>query len=381
MTRAWKITTAILFTLILGLLPSSCGDDDCPVCPPGEPVVKPYKGWLYYAETSSSVPYDVYVIDMETDSIVDSIDLPGYASGGIDVSSDGRYLAVSGAEIESVGVRCYLYDAQTREFIRELPDRIVPHFDVVNGYLLGIYFNGEKLVFRLLRYPSFEPVYDDDTLAYGWRRLDTKHHLVYGTGPREKRYNMFAYDYVQRVLSEVPITDTYGDTVQVFDFCLNRAGTRLYFVALSKYDPFSASLVGAYDLVANQTLWLRNVVGKDGGVALSADETELYTNDPGIPGMTFDWGVVMVLDAATGVTLHTYSMYGIDPNPFQSVAVDEYAFSPAGDKLYMAGGATVDRDNSTVIVVDVRKREIIKFMTPDFHRAIAKMVIGPKLDP
>ncbi len=38
-------------------------------------MVQPYKGWLYYVELIGQT-YDVYVVDMETDSIVDSIDVP-----------------------------------------------------------------------------------------------------------------------------------------------------------------------------------------------------------------------------------------------------------------------------------------------------------------
>ncbi|MBK7092277.1 MAG: hypothetical protein IPH59_11265 [bacterium] len=258
--------------------------------------------------------YDVDVVDMETDSIVDSIDVPDEPTGFLDVSSDGQYLAVTSSPLEDIGVHCYLYDAQTREFIRELPDRMVPFFDLTNNLVVGNVpvENGEYRGLRVLSYPSFSLVYEDLALAdFSVYEMDTPRHKAYGsTGSR-----IYSYDYIDRVLTPHPIIDAiYGHEVTVKHFCLNPAGTRIYFKAGVGGTPEYA-IIGAFDLTSNQLDWYKILRGPWSGVGVSPDDREVYASEYG-PRSQDNFGMLFVLDAQTGAQLHAYSTYGYDENRF-----------------------------------------------------------------
>ena len=66
MSRQLTKLTSIYFALLILVLVAGCSDDDCPTCPKDE-TVETYKGFLYYVELNPQL-YDVYVVDMETDS-------------------------------------------------------------------------------------------------------------------------------------------------------------------------------------------------------------------------------------------------------------------------------------------------------------------------
>ncbi len=374
MSRQLTKLTSIYLALLILVLVGGCSDDDCPTCPKDE-TVETYKGFLYYVELNPQL-YDVYVVDMETDSIVDSIDVPDEPTGFLDVSSDGQYLAVTSSPLEDIGVHCYLYDAQTREFIRELPDRMVPFFDLTNNLVVGNVpvENGEYRGLRVLSYPSFSLVYEDLALAdYGVLEMDSPRHKVYGTtGSR-----IFSYDYIERVFTLHPIKDAvYGRELTVFQFCLNPAGTRIYFKAGVGGSP-QYEIVGAFDLTTSQLDWYKVIRGPWSGIGVSPDDREVYANEYGLRSQD-NLGVLFVLDAQTGAQLHAYSTYGYAENRYEPLALDQPVFSPAGDKLYIGGGS-LGTGGGTLALFDPHKRELVKFITPDFQRAIGRMAIGPKL--
>lgn len=374
MSRQLTKLTSIYFALLILVLVGGCSDDDCPTCPKDE-TVETYKGFLYYVELNPQL-YDVYVVDMETDSIVDSIDVPDEPTGFLDVSSDGQYLAVTSSPLEDIGVHCYLYDAQTREFIRELPDRMVPFFDLTNNLVVGNvpFENGEYGGVRILSYPSFSMVYEDKTVGvFGVTLIDIPRHKVYGTtGSR-----IYSYDYIDRVFTPHPIIDAiYGHEVTVKEFCLNPAGTRIYFKAGVGGTPEYA-IIGAFDLTSNQLDWYKILRGPWSGVGVSPDDREVYASEYG-PRSQDNFGMLFVLDAQTGAQLHAYSTYGYDENRYLPLAADQPIFSPTGDKIYIGGG-WLGTGGGTLALFDPHKRELVKFITPDFQRAIGRMAIGPKL--
>ncbi len=379
-----QLITAIMLMCGLAALIAGCSED-CPTCPT-ETKVEPYKGWLYYVELNPQL-YDVYVVDMETDSIVDSIDVPTEPTGFLDVSEDGRYLAVTASPLEDIGVHCYLYDAQTREYIGELSDRMGPFFDLTNNLVVGNVpvENGEYGGVRVLSYPSLSLVHEDQIpgIAYGVEVIDPPRHTAYGAISRRdggKSNQLYSYDYVDREFTHYPIIDQiYEDTAGVFRMCLNSAGTRVFFraaVAISFTERYE--FVGAYDLPSRTLIWQKQVRGAWGGIGISPDDQELYVHEVGyIPD--FLTGVIFVLDPNTGAQLHAYSSFGWLDNQYQPIGAEEPIFSPTGDKLYVGGGS-LGQGAGMLALFDPRERELVKFITPDFHRAIGRMAIGPKLE-
>ncbi len=184
------------------------------------------------------------------------------------------------------------------------------------------------------------------------------------------------YDYIDRVFTEHPIIDDiYGHEVMMKHFCLNPTGTRIYFKAGVGGSP-EYEMIGAFDLTTNQLDWYKLLRGPCGGIEVSPDDREVYANEVGERGLNF--GVLFVLDAQTGAQLHAYSSYGYDENRLSATRYDQAVFTPAGDKLYVGGGA-LHTGGGMLALFDPKERELIKFITPDFHRSIHWMAIGPKL--
>lgn len=380
-----QLITAILLTCGLAALIAGCSED-CPTCPT-ETKVEPYRGWLYYVDANLEF-YDLYVIDMESDSIVDSIDVPGRATGGMDVSADGRYLAVV-AEEEAlpdddslvVHLHTYVYDAQTREFIRELPYDVAPYFDVKHNRMIGMgrYLSGSY--FSVHAYPSLELISVDTVDGVHGRTLDADRNLIYadGLGGTPYRYRFFAYDLTNHQLRKIPIIEADGDSVQVFEHCLNRAGTRLYFKGMTKpieEFPFLA----CFDLVGNNLVWEYRTIGGWGGVTLSGDETEVWMTDPGIMPDGFEPGTVYIVDSQSGGYLQGISLWGYHPNAFRPLSGAKMIFSPAADKVYLGTGTYAPRGTGSVLVAGRTTRDILKVISPDLDRAVMNMRIGPKLE-
>ena len=375
MSRQLSKLTSICLALLILVLVGGCSDDDCPTCPKDE-AVKPYKGFLYYVELNPQL-YDVYVVEMETDSIVDSIDVPDEPTGFLDVSSDGQYLAVTSSPLEDIGVHCYLYDAQTREFIRELPDRMVPFFDVTHNLVVGnVPFENDAYGgVRILSYPSFSLVYEDTTLSgFGTDLIDAPHHKIYGRSDSR----IHSYDYINRTFTSHPIIDQiYGHECTIKQFCLNPAGTKIYFKAGVGGSP-EYEMIGAFDLAASQLLWYKIIRGPWGGIAVSPDDREIYADEVG-SSHGINPGVLFVIDSQTGVQLQAFSLAGhSSTNPHFLIAAESFIYSPTGEKLYIGGGSLA-RGGGMLATFDPIEREWIKFITPDFNRGVGhRMVIGPK---
>jgi hypothetical protein len=367
---------------------------DCPTCPNDKPV-EHYKGWFYYTQDRSDSFYGVYKIDMETDSVVDSINHedPELWPLGMDVSGDGRFLAIHYSTALASEFVLRVFDAQTLTLIRDLPGHHAPdrqtalQFDTENNLLLEMNETPHSNYLRLLRLPTFELIQEDTIFNLFPRYFDVARHVFYANAHQHdceectQRYpsGLYSYDYLNRKLEYVQPLHPNGDTLWFSSGCVNRAGNILYFRAGYASAPiWGTTSLAAYDLTNRQMLWIYPNMSEVGGTALSPDEKEVWMTDQGPPGFINNSGTIYVLDAATGTYLQGMSMYGYSWNPLVALSGGHLIFSPTGEKAYVNGGYANDRWVGSILVVDAKQKKITKILSPDLKRRPIVLRIGPK---
>jgi DNA-binding beta-propeller fold protein YncE len=378
-----------LFLFVLLLLAAGFGcSDDCPTCPKEEER-KPYRGWLYYTESHSGL-YSLYKVDLETDSIVDSMKHEDGALYTISaaVSSDGRYLAVWYSDVMSTRGSTRLYNAQTLGLVGELPEAISAYFDTEDQWLVGLDSYGTGYRISRLSLPSLTAISADSVANFRPKIIDPSRNLLYGVADQfgfasvVYPWGFYSYNYVTQELKSLPLLWSATDTIKdVYTFSLSSNGGILYFTGA---EPARAtvwgSIAGAFDLNSRTLLWYYPLVTSTGGIAVSPDGKEVWVTDPGPPGFEWNSGTIFILDAATGRYLQGISMFGYlpDSNPYYPLPGRGIAFAPTGDRAYVQARHTFTNPYGTVVVVDTKKRAIVKLLRPDMHSGPGKLLICPK---
>ncbi len=343
--------TALL--LLVALMAAGCSKD-CPTCPT-DPVVQHYKGWLYYSEFNIALS-NVYKIDMESDSVVDSItEAKSFGdAAGLEVTGDGRYLIVDYNPVDFANARTRVYDAQTLQFVTELPRYFLPVIDNQRGLALGNSMQGELYIMNL---PSFAVERIDTIVGFYGLWVDEARHLLYGNGDRSLGFDYYSYDYLDRKLELLPMHLVPGDTIQPIGSCIDFTRNRLYFKCLRWFNDLGRSFVMGYDLNSRSVIWAYPTLGRFGGIAVSPDGSEVWMTDPGIPGWDWDSGTIYVFDAASGAYRQGISLFGYGPNPLVPLAGSDIIFSPTGEKAYVATGRMAGRMPGSVLVVDTNLKK------------------------
>ncbi|MCX6831174.1 MAG: hypothetical protein NT028_03455 [candidate division Zixibacteria bacterium] len=304
-----------LFVFLLLAVGFGCSKD-CPTCPKVEET-KHYRGWLYYTE-SSPILYSLYKVDMETDSIVDSMKHEDNElhAGSAAVSSDGRYLAVWFSDTYATRGSTRLYNAQTLGLIGELSQPLGLFFDAEDHWLLGLNGTVAGNLIKQLSLPELTTLSVDTVHNFRPMIIDRIRNLLYGvadqggSAPVVYPRGFYSYNYVSHELKSLPIlwspTDTIKDVLTPY---LSSNGEILYFTG---DEPAGAtvwgSIAGAYDLHSRTLLWYYPLVTPVGGIAVSPDGKEVWVTDPGPPGYDWNSGTIYILDAATGRYLQGISM-------------------------------------------------------------------------
>jgi hypothetical protein len=380
--RLTALLATLIAAMICGLLVNSCSKD-CPTCPTDKPV-EHYKGWLYYVDHSPSF-HELCKIDMETDSLVDSVvhDDVTMEPGGPAVSSDGKYLAIWYSMGESSPRVLRLYDAQTLALIKEVQGLNGFAFDTDNGWLLAA---ASGCIYRL-SLPDLAVLAVDTIHNFLPTIIDAKRHLIYGNAsetmsvPVVYHRGFYSYDYVKHQMQLIPILWSPNDTCDMNTPCLSQDGNTLYFIG---GEPVHATIFGsvaaAFDLRTRTLLWHYPLVGASGGIDVSPDGKEVWLTDPGAPGYDWDSGTIFVLDAVSGRFIQGISMYGYQPdnNPYFCLPGRQVLFSPTGEKVYVCTDITMTNPYGTVVVVDANKRTITKLLRPDMHSEPMSLCLGPK---
>jgi WD40 repeat protein len=359
-----------MVSLLAGLamfLASCC--EDCPTCPNGP---EPYKGWLYAVDYWHGW---VYQIDIETDSLVDSVchELGTYDAGAIDVSQDGRYLAV--VYRNALGhAFTRIYDAQTLEVIIDLDDYIIPVFVASENILLG--FGDSVKVYSM---PDLNLLHADSIGQTGDPILVEEQSLVYVWGIKRPASGdssfIMAFDYKQWEIADTwIISDSVGNWFNIGRFDIHPDGKRLYFGGYAGTVP--SSFIG-YDLEEREIMFTRPIFSRNGVVRVSPDGREVYQTDPGYAADIYCPGTVFVYDPDDGTYLCGISLYGYHDIMYP-LHGDPIVFTPTGDKVYIGSGRILQLDG-TIMSIDTETKQVQKLIWPHLEHFIGELKIGPKL--
>ena len=388
--RLIALVSITVASILLGLLVSGCSKD-CPTCPKVEER-KPYKGWLYYTDGSSEGT-SLYKVDLETDSIVDSMkheDSELYTNGAA-VSSDGRYLAVWYSDVMITRGSTRLYNAQTLGLIGELSQRLGSFFDTEDQWLLGFdTFDSFVTGYRISRLslPGLTTISTDSVRNFWPSIVDRSRNLLYGVAdqngaaPAVYPRGFYSYNYVTHEIKSIPLLWSPTDTIKdVYSLSLSSSGEILYFTV---DEPAGVTVwgaaAGAFDLNTRTLLWYYPLVTPIGGIAVSPDGSEVWVTDPGPTGYEWNSGTIFILDAATGRYLQGISMFGYlpDSNPYYCLPGRGIVFAPTGDRAYVQARQTFTNPYGTVVVVDTKKKAIVKLLRPNMRSEPGKLCICPK---
>jgi DNA-binding beta-propeller fold protein YncE len=366
------IPPVLILITLAGFIASCC--EDCPTCPGPS---KPYKGWLYATDYNNKW---LYMIDTDTDSVMDSANYvaeKSYIPSAIDVSADGRYLAVGYYILAPTYIGLIrIYDAQTLEVITDLPDLSIPAFVSDENILLGV---GSGV--RIYSIPDFTLIRYDSSNLGGFAAIDEDNHLAYIPGAMnpassESTY-VAAYDYVQGVIvDQWFIKDSQDEVANICTIEINPDGRRLYSITGSWYD---GSRVTCYDLVERETLFWRDIYSQTGWLELSPAGKEIYVTDPGYFEDINTPGTVYVIDADDGSYIEGISLFGYGPSITKPLSAFPIIFTPTGDKAYVGSGRGIGLKSGTISVIDTQTRDIVENIWPDLGHSIWQLKVGSKL--
>jgi hypothetical protein len=373
-------------SILLGLLVNGCSKD-CPTCPKEEER-KPYKGWLYYTDAFTDGT-SFFKVDLETDSIVDSMkheDSQLYTNG-VAASSDGRYLAAWFSDTYITRGSTRLYNAQTLGQIGELSQRMECFFDADDQWVLGFDTYGAGYRISRLSLPSLTTISVDSVDNFQPMIIDRSRNLLYGVADQHGTaivvypWGFYSYNYVTYELKLIPLLWSPNDTIQMYQPRLNSSGDIVYFTG-AEYAGGTVwgGIAGAFDLNSLTLLWYYPLVTPVGGIAVSPDGKEVWVTDPGPPGYEWNSGTIFILDAANGRYLQGISLFGYlpDSNPYYCLPGRRIVFAPTGDRAYVQAGRTFTNPYGTVVVVDTKKKAIVKLLRADMHSQPGSLCICPK---
>jgi len=319
------------------------------------------------------------MIDTEIDSVVDSVNYvveKSYIPSAIDVSADGRFLAVGYYVLypSYIGLT-RIYDAQTLDVITDLPDLTIPAFVSDENILLGV---GSGV--RIYCIPDFTLIRYDSSNLTGSAAIDEENHLAYIRGTTnpansESTY-VAAYDYVQgEIVDQWFIKDSQNSIANICTIDIHPDGRRLYSITGSRTD---GSQVICYDLAERKTLFWCDIYSQTGWLKLSPDGKEIYVTDPGYFEDINSPGTVYIFDSDDGSYIEGISLFGYGPSITEPLYATPIIFTPTGEKAYIGSGRA-ERGSGTISVIDTQTRDIVKNIWPNLGHFIWQLKVGPKL--
>jgi hypothetical protein len=366
----------IMVSMLAGLaifIASCC--EDCPTCPgPG----KPYKGYAY---ANDIINRWVYQIDTETDSMVDSV---SYDSTGnynvlsMDVSQDGRFLAV-GYYHGDHRVTC-IYNAQTLDLITELTPNLVPLFISDANLFIGNRSLIQRSELSFYSLPDFTLIDVDTTDVFVYLltyvpQLDIIYAQADSNSSGPDSTFLVTYDYRQKeIVDQWFIKNDDDDWLNVFNFTIRPSDQRIYFCG-SRYE---GNYNACYDTEERELVYFNDDYYHAGDLELTPDGNDLYRVYPGYPEPIYIPGTIFIYNADDGSYQGGISLCGYTEYQEIPLHANAIAFTPTGDRAYVATGNLWHNDG-TVLVVDTRTRQIIKLVQPELGHYHWKIVIGPKL--
>jgi hypothetical protein len=362
---------ACFISLILAIIISSCCED----CPVGPTQPEPYNGWLYATDYWYGW---IYQIDIENDSVVDSTKHEGselWGVGAMDVSRDGRYLAVN--YISDVQKKTRIFDAQTLDLLTEIDHGMRPVFVESENLLIALTHEG----IRLYSLPGFTLI-EEDLLGFmaDWVLCEDEGLLYIQSMLKPESSDsqfLVLYDLVTRQVDDtLIISDSLGNWFKLTNFDINSSADKLYFQGFSDEVPSS---LNCYDLINRRFLFRKSVYSTHGDIKLAPSESEFYVIDRGWPTSYFSPGTVFIYDAESCEYLTGISLYGYtegEDSDFPLYA-NSLAFTPDGRKCYVATG-DIFRVDGCILIVDAQGHQSVDLIWPKLEHYILNLAIGPK---
>jgi hypothetical protein len=360
---------AALSLLILTFAIYSCCED----CPVGPVQPKPYRGWLYALDYWSGW---LYQIDLETDSVIDSIhhEMEGYSTGAFDVSSDGKYLAVSFTRTTPLARQLRIYNAQNLQLIIEMEGGGYPAF---TGDQQKLIICGDNI--EIFQVPGFALLYADEigrsaqpVIIDSFIFLLQMQNWASGDSQFVAKYNYYVHE-----LDTFIITDNEGNWFSYHQFNVSEDGRYLYFGGYSGSVPSS---LNCYDLDTREFIFKHYVYSVNGAVELNPTADELYFTDPGYSSDYESPGTVFIYDSRSGAYEGGISLFGYttDEEAFLPLYANGVAFTPDGNWAYVGTG-NVFKAGGGIVVINAKDRQVKNIIWPDLDHYIRNMKIGPKL--
>lgn len=348
--------------VVLGVF--GCDGDDCPTCPKED--TSRYPGYAYVSMIS--LPYGVYVIDIEADSVIDSlVDEQLFPLGAllVDVSTDGKYLIALNNDIVLT--------------LFELPSFQITSQRVINGNSYLVSWKNQLLQqgtegFTLYQLPSLEPILTrNPDIASGVIWLDEETNS-FMTSAYPDSLVTIDLDSLS-VKQSWRIADPQGYGYQIRKFCWSKRLGMVYLIIERAID--GASFI-VYDLNTSQVVSKTRMYAPFGDLRINPNEKEVYVTDPGYVGSPMYPGNIFVFDAQSGVLLDLISLFGIRPDfPFEGMGAWDIEVTPDGNDLILGlGHPRIQPGN--VARVNIKERRVEKLYFESFNHQPSDIVIGPK---
>lgn len=354
-----KLPYLLLVTITAAVWLMSC-DKDCPTCP--EPDDGRSQGRAYIAIPDGI--NGIYVIDLETDSVVDSVKFREESVVNIRLTSDDRYLMASVTDD-----LFRVYDARDLSVISTCPT--FGWFEAVRNDSAILGLSGTS--FLLLSFPDLDTIATNDL---GVRSISFK----YSTRTRQA-YTLRGSDTLVSVSADslVIVDEWVIRHGEVSEFYLNSRAIShddrfAYFTATGA----TSALFITYNLETRQIVATHPINGPVGRIAVSPDGKEVWVTDPWTSRTPWVSNGIWVFDGRTGQFKRTISLVGYLPgDPLEPLIARAIEFAPDG-KNVIVGTGDYFTQRGTVLRISTLTNTVEKIYFPDFQRYPYDIAVGKK---
>ncbi len=304
----------------------------------------------------------LYVVDLETDSVLSYATSTSYASR-VEVTSDGRYVIA-----RCDGDNIIVFNAGDLSIVKSVPP--LGAYQLVHGdsAIVTKWYSE----FSLLSFPEFKALrerelpirtstgYSPHTgWVYGFRGADT----LAAISPDSLE-----------IVDQWIVHSSRGSEFYLYDWAFSADDHYAYLTAAGS----SGALFITYDLRTRQIVATHPINAPFGRIAVSPNGKEVWVTDPFSAGMPFVSEGIWVFDGRTGQYLRTVSLRGYLPSdstePLIARAIE---FAPDGKNVIVGTGDYITQ-RGTVLRISTITNKVEKIYFPDFDLNPSDVSIGKK---